>query len=50
VRRLVGRLFEIEKIGNKGAWNSGSFAAAGCVAEGGMVMAGSSFVLHSECL
>jgi hypothetical protein len=51
VRRMVVRLFEIEKNGDKGAWNSGSFPAASCVTEGGMMMAESSIVLlHSKCL
>jgi len=47
---MVGRVFEIEKIGDKGAWNSGSFAAASSVTEGGMMMAESSIALHSKCL
>lgn len=50
MRLMIGRLFEIEKIGDMGARNSGSFAAASSVTEGGVMMAKSNIVLHSECL
>ena len=48
---MVGRLkLKLKRLGDKGAWNSGSFAAASSVTEGAVMMAESNIVLHSECL
>ena len=40
MHRMVGRLFGMEKIGDKGGWNSGSFPT-----EGDMTMAESSVMV-----